>query len=209
MVARAACGGVQRGGQRLDEIHATINDPARLQALVEALGPWGPLAVVLGIAGAVVFSPIPSAPIALAAGAAYGKLWGTVWVVAGAELGAIAAFLIARRFGHAAARRLPWAARLLDRTQSQAVLAGIVFASRLLPFLSFDAFSYAAGLTALRLPWFALATLAGVVPVSLLLAWFGERMAAEGAAWIGLAVLAAGGVTLLPLMWRRLRGGAG
>lgn len=189
------------------ELLAAIEDPERLRALAEALGPWGPLAIVLGLAGAVVLSPIPSAPIALAAGAAYGGVWGTVYVVAGAQLGAMVAFGIARRFGHAPVRRISWIARWLDRTHSQAVLAGLVFASRLLPFLSFDAVSYAAGLTALRVQWFALATLAGVVPVSLLLVWFGERMAAEGAAWIGAAVLVAGGITLLPLLWRRLRRG--
>ena len=48
---------------------------------------------------AIVFSPMPSAPIALAAGAAYGHLWGTVYVVAGSMAGALAAFAIARVLG--------------------------------------------------------------------------------------------------------------
>ncbi|HEV7264260.1 MAG TPA: VTT domain-containing protein [Falsiroseomonas sp.] len=191
----------------MDAVLATLDDPQRIRELVEALGPWGPLAIVLALAGAIIVSPIPSAPIALAAGALYGGVWGTVYVVTGAELGALAAFIIARRFGYAPVRRVPWIARWLDRTRSQAMLAGLVFASRLLPFLSFDLVSYAAGLTPLRLRWFALATLAGVVPVSALLVWSGERMAAQGAAWIGTAVLLAGGITLLPLLWRRLRRG--
>jgi uncharacterized membrane protein YdjX (TVP38/TMEM64 family) len=38
---------------------------------------------------AVVGSLIPSAPIAQAAGAAYGHVWGAVLVVVGAELGAL------------------------------------------------------------------------------------------------------------------------
>lgn len=189
----------------MGEILATMDDPERLRALAEALGPWGPLAIILGIAGAVVFSPIPSAPIALAAGAAFGGLWGTVYVVAGAELGALVAFGIARRFGYDAVRKVAWIARWIDRTRSQAMLAGLVFVSRLLPFLSFDMVSYAAGLTPLRFHWFALATLAGIIPISILLVWFGERMAEEGAAWIGTAVLVAGGITLVPLLWSRLR----
>jgi len=191
----------------LGEILATIEDPERMRALVETLGPWGPLAIILGLAGAVVFSPIPSAPIALAAGALYGGLWGTVYVVAGAEIGALVAFFLARRFGYEAVRKVPWIARWIDRTQSQAVLAGLVFVSRLLPFLSFDVVSYAAGLTPLRLPLFALATFLGVLPISILLVWFGEHMAAEGATWIGTAVLVAGGITLLPLLWKRIRRG--
>jgi uncharacterized membrane protein YdjX (TVP38/TMEM64 family) len=189
----------------MGEILATMEDPARLRALAESFGAFGPLAVILGIAGAIIFSPIPSAPIALAAGAAYGGYWGTVYVVAGSLLGACVAFGIARRFGYDAVRKVPWIARWIDRTRSQAMLAGLVFASRLLPFLSFDAVSYAAGLTPLRFAWFALATLAGVIPISVLLVWFGERMAQEGAAWIGTAVLVAGGITLVPLLWRRFR----
>jgi uncharacterized membrane protein YdjX (TVP38/TMEM64 family) len=191
----------------LQDILHTIDDPERLRAIVESLGPWGPLAVIAALAGAIVASPIPSAPIALAAGAAYGYIWGTVYVVLGAELGALIAFWIARRFGYEPVRRIPWVARWLDRARSQRLLAGLVFVSRLLPFLSFDAVSYAAGLTPLRAHWFALATFAGVVPISLLLVWSGERMAAEGTTWIATAVLLAGGITLLPLIWRKLRRG--
>lgn len=183
-----------------------LGDGERLRRRVEDLGPIAPLAVIVGIAGAVVFSPIPSAPIALAAGAVFGKVWGSVYVVIGAELGALLAFGIARRLGYKAVRRWPRAARLLDRAQSQAALAGIVFASRLVPFISFDAVSYAAGLTPLRWRWFALATLAGVAPVSVALVWFGQQMVEEGAGWIGIAVLLLGGVTLLPLAFRLLRG---
>ena len=182
-----------------------FGDVERLRRLAGELGPWGPLAIVLGLAAAVVVSPIPSAPIALAAGAAFGKLWGSIYVVLGAELGALLAFAIARRLGYDAVRRWPSAARLLDRTRSQAALAGIVFASRLVPFLSFDAVSYAAGLTPLRWWWFAVATLAGVVPVSVALVWFGDRMVVEGAGWIMGAVLLLGVFTLAPLAFRALR----
>jgi uncharacterized membrane protein YdjX (TVP38/TMEM64 family) len=189
---------------------ALLADPERLRAAVEQAGVLGPVAIIAALALAVVVSPIPSAPIAVAAGAAYGTVWGTVYVVAGAQCGALIAFGLARHFGFDAARRWPATARILDGVRSQAALAAIVFASRLLPFLSFDAVSYAAGLTRLRWPQFAVATMAGVAPVSLLLAWFGDSAAttAPGTAlWL---VLLAGGVTLLPLgvamlrrRWRR------
>ena len=52
-------------------------------------------------------SPIPSAPVALAAGAAYGHVWGTVQVVIGAELGALIAFGLARVLGPRLRRRTP------------------------------------------------------------------------------------------------------
>ena len=66
-----------------------LMDGERLAVLVARAGIWGPVVIVTLMAVAVVASPIPSAPIALAAGAAYGHLWGTVQVVIGAELGAL------------------------------------------------------------------------------------------------------------------------
>src|SRR3546814_7754166 len=55
----------------------------------------------------------------------------------------------------------------------QTALTATVFASRLRPFVSFDMISYAAGLSRLHAWRFALATLAGIVPASFLLAHFG------------------------------------
>lgn len=203
-LAAAVYWALSRGG-----VLEVLSDPERLHRIVEDLGPSGPLAVVLMLAAAIVFSPIPSAPIALVAGAAYGKLWGTVYILAGAELGALVAFGISRRFGYGAVRRWPWAVRLLDRPRSQTALMAIVFVSRLLPFLSFDAISYVAGLTPLIWWRFALATLAGVTPVSIALVWFGDRMATVGSDWVLWGVLLLGGVTLVPLgvraLWARRR----
>ena len=53
-----------------------LMDGERLDMLVARAGIWGPVVIVTLMTVAVVASPIPSAPIALAAGAAYGHLWG-------------------------------------------------------------------------------------------------------------------------------------
>ena len=158
---------------------------------------------------AIVISPLPSAPIALVAGAVYGHLWGTVLVVVGAELGALVAFLLARTLGYEALKR--WFGDRLDvgLFGSQNVLTGIVFVSRLLPFLSFDLVSYAAGLTPLKTWRFLIATLAGIVPMSFLLAHFGGEFVSVDERRIVLAALALGAVTLLPvaihMVWKRVR----
>lgn len=148
----------------------TILDSQRLKSFVDGLGFWGPAAVVGLMALAILVSPIPSAPIALAAGAAYGHTWGTLYVLAGAEIGALAAFGIARLVGYEALRGWLGERIALGWLGSQNALMGLVFVSRLLPFVSFDVISYAAGLTVLSAWRFALATLAGIVPASLLLA---------------------------------------
>jgi uncharacterized membrane protein YdjX (TVP38/TMEM64 family) len=182
-------------------------DREALEAVVAEAGPAGPLLVVGLMTLAVVASPIPSAPVALASGAAYGHVWGTVWVVIGAELGALVAFGLARVLGFDIIRR--WTGPGIDRglAGSQNALTAVVLLSRLLPFVSFDAVSYAAGLSRLRLWRFSLATLAGIVPASFLLAHFGS-VAMDGEAgamtWViavGLGVLTAG-----PLVWAAWRG---
>ena len=177
-------------------------DRGALEERIRAFGLWGPLAVIALMTGAIVFSPIPSAPIALAAGAAYGHTWGTIYVLVGAELGALVAFGIARLVGYGVLRK--WFGERLDLglLGSQNALMGIVFVSRLLPFISFDLVSYAAGLTALTVWRFAAATLAGIVPASFLLAHFGGEMASGESQRIAVTVVALGGITLLPIAVR-------
>lgn len=184
---------------------AAILDGDALRQRIHDLGAAGPLAVVGLMTLAILVSPIPSAPIALAAGALYGHTWGTVYIVLGAELGALAAFGLARVLGHDVVHR--WFGDRLPKTRlrSQGALMAIVFASRLLPFVSFDVVSYAAGLTTLSLWRFALATLAGILPASFLLAHFGGEMATGELGRIFLAVLALGLVTGVPLAVHLLR----
>lgn len=178
---------------------ARLLDPPALKSRVAALGAWGPLAIIGLMVLAILASPIPSAPVAMAAGALYGHAWGTLYVLLGAEIGAIAAFLIARTAGRDLVERWLGARVGLRWLGSQNALMGIVFASRLVPFISFDAVSYAAGLTALSLWRFALATLAGIVPASFLLAHFGGELAEGDGRQALLTALVLGLIVALPL----------
>lgn len=182
-----------------------LMDGERLEMLVARAGLWGPVLIVTLMTVAVVASPIPSAPIALAAGAAYGHVWGTVQVVIGSELGALIAFGLARVLGHDVLRRV-----FRDRVDagllgSQPALTATVFASRLMPFVSFDMISYAAGLSRLHTWRFALATLVGIIPASFLLAHFGGEAVSGDLGRATWAVLGLGLVTGLPLLWVAMR----
>jgi len=61
--------------------------PEKLSIFLQELGVAGPFALMGLMTLAVVVSPIPSLPLDLAAGAAYGPLWGAVYVLIGAEFG--------------------------------------------------------------------------------------------------------------------------
>ena len=192
---------------------ATIMNPEDLHARVLQWGFWGPLAIIGLMTLAILVSPIPSAPIALAAGAAYGHGWGALYILLGAQSGAMAAFALARLVGSATVHRWFGDRLSVGLIGSQNTLMGIVFFSRLLPFVSFDIVSYFAGLTVLSFWRFSLATLAGIAPTSFLLAHFGKEMGTGDVDRILLSVLALGGLTLVPIGvklfrdWQKRRSG--
>lgn len=182
----------------------TVANGDALRRLVVALGWFGPFAIIGLMTLAIVMSPIPSAPIALAAGAAYGHTWGTLYVLIGAEAGALIAFLLARLLGYEFVRKRFGTRISLTGVGSQNALMGIVFATRLMPFLSFDLVSYAAGLTPLATWRFAVATLAGILPASFVLAHVGGEMVSAEVDRVAVAILALGLLTGLPLLVKAL-----
>ena len=91
---------------------------------------------------------------------------------------------------------------------SQNTLTLLVFGSRLLPFLSFVMISYAAGLSKLHLWRFAVATLAGIIPASFLLAHLGSEAMngdARTATWTAIAFGCFTGLSLAVAIWRERR----
>ena len=184
---------------------STILNGAALHDHITRLGIWGPLMVIGLMVLAIMVSPIPSAPIAMAAGAAYGHVWGTIYVLLGAEIGAIAAFGVARWLGGETLQRWFGDRLSVGLLGSQNALMGIVLVSRLLPFISFDIVSYAAGLTTLSFWRFAIATLIGITPTSFLLAHFGGEMVTGETSRIMVSVLALGGITLIPVLVKIIR----
>ena len=187
---------------------ARLASEDQLQEWLAEVGAAGPFLIVGLMTLAIVFSPLPSAPIALAAGAAYGHGWGTLYVALGAELGALLAFGLARVLGQSALTRwlgdLPSNSLLNRFMHSQNGLMFGVFATRLMPFLSFDVISYGAGLTPLVTWRFAVATLAGIIPASFILAHFGDELASGDLKGAGITLLALGSITALPLVWKGL-----
>lgn len=181
-------------------------DQHKLREAIARLGLWGPAALIALEAIAIVLTPIPSGPIAVVGGALFGPVWGTLYVVIGAVAGAMIAFTIARRLGYSWVRRWSRSRRImryLEQDRSQWWLMAVVFASRLIPFISFDAVSYAAGLTPLSHWRFMLATIAGVIPISFLLTFAGEELAGADSTllWIVLGGLTVMTVVPLAIRW--------
>jgi uncharacterized membrane protein YdjX (TVP38/TMEM64 family) len=171
---------------------------------LQNLGIAGPLLVIGLMTLAIVFNPLPSAPIALASGAVYGHTLGTVYIVASAEIGALMAFIIAPLTGFQIMQKYIGNRWSLNRFTTQNSLMVIIFISRLVPFLSFDLISYAAGLTPITFWRFALAISLGLIPTSFLLAHFGGEMVEADFQTTSLFILIVGLITTIPILYKVL-----
>jgi len=186
-------------------------DPALVEKGVRDLGPWAPVGhVVLFALATIIF--LPGAIFGLAGGVLFGPLWGTILSLAGASLGATAAFVIGRFVAAdwVRARTGPTLQRLVDGVEAE----GWRFVAfvRLVPLFPFNLTNYALGLTRISLRDYVAASVICMLPGTLAYTWLGYagREAAAGNAkairygLLALAVLAA--MAFLPRLIRRLRG---
>lgn len=150
-----------------------VLSPQGLKQAVADTGLTGILIYMGIIALSVVISPIPGAPLAVAAGAVWGAIPAAIYSVIGGFFGGLVAYFIARTLGRSAMRALTGKVVYFSKDRGEWYLGLVIFATRLLPVLSFDLVSYAAGLTGLSLPIFMIATLLGMIPSTFLLTYMG------------------------------------
>lgn len=160
-----------------------------LEDELQSLGLWGPVAIVGLRFGASLLGVVPTSPLLLAAGASQGVVLGSLYVLVGAQLGALAGFLIGRRLGRGFVERQGWVEKvtktragrwLLDENTSQSQLMAAVFLCRLIPGLNMDALSYVAGVTPLRTWRFFLASFAALLPYTVLVVAAGQQLVTLG-----------------------------
>ncbi len=148
----------------------------QVRDFIEALGPFGGIAfVLLYVVLTVLFVPgtIPS----LAAGALFGPLWGTLLTLAGATLGAAAAFEIARALGRERVRaRMGHRTEAADRWVHGQGLLGVI-ALRLIPAVPFNALNYAFGLSSANRRDYLAGTAIGIVPGTIAFVVLGSSIA--------------------------------
>lgn len=182
---------------------ADVLNPQRIQELLASAGPLGPLALIGGMATAVVISPLPSLPIDIAAGAVFGPWLGTLYAAIGATLGSMISFGIARFLGREVVERFVGGHISFCRNCSDHLLGRIVFATRLIPFVSFDLISYGAGLTKMSLRSFTLATFFGMLPLTFLYTYSGPLLIEGGVLSLTLGAVMVVAFLLLPVAIER------
>lgn len=179
-----------------------FSDRQRLRAFVEGSGALAPVAYLSLLVFQAVAAPLPAPPVAMTGGYAFGAGWGFALTWTGALLGGAACFGLSRVFGRKLVIGNERARRLDPYVQRHGALA--VFVLRLIPLVSFDAISYAAGLSSLPFWKFLLATALGMTPGTFAFVYLGGSSPGPGLyAALG-AVVALGAAAYLYLR-RRLR----
>lgn len=175
------------------------------------LGVWGPIAIIGLRMLAALFGVVPSSPVLLGAGATEGILLGSIYVLIGAQLGALIAFLIGRHLGRDVVEKRGWmdalaktkfGGWLLNEETSQTRLMAAVFYCRLIPGINLDALSYVAGVTPIATWRFMLATFGALLPYTVLLVAIGNQLVKLGPTELVGALLGILVVSAIPLLWR-------
>lgn len=180
-------------------------DSRWLEEWIKGMGALAPLAYILLRAVAIVMTVVPNAPLDVAGGVLFGPFWGTVYSLLGSEAGAVACFVLARSMGREAISRLLHRDIAFSGHYPQRQMAYIVLFARLEPVFSFALVSYGAGLTGMSLRAFALSTLLGMTPGTILLNYFGKSFFTGVSLWqqifLGLALVIV--LLIIPIWIRR------
>ncbi len=181
-----------------------------VETWVRSYGIWAPI-LFAGIYAVATVLVLPGSVLTIAAGALFGPVWGTLYSLTGATVGATIAFLIARYLASdwVASRAGGRLKRLINGVEAEGWR--FVAFTRLVPLFPFNFLNYALGLTRIRLSHYVLASVVCMLPGGLAYAYLGYvgRQAAAGdEALIQKGLVAVGllaTVAFLPKIVRRLR----
>lgn len=139
-----------------------------------------------------VVAPLPAPAVAMAGGYSFGVAEGFLLTWVGCLIGGVISFGISRLFGRDFVAGSVRGARLDRYVEEHGVV--LILVLRLIPLVSFDAISYAAGLSGIRFRSFFVATALGMLPGTFAFVYFGGAQAGPGtwAMLAGLGVLAFG-----------------
>jgi uncharacterized membrane protein YdjX (TVP38/TMEM64 family) len=165
-------------------------DPRQLKVEVLSWGPWGPIAYILLFAIGPSFL-VPGAVMTIAGGLAFGALWGAIWSLTGADLGALIAFGAGRFLGRSF---VDWAVG----TRFQQVLSRlarngfyVTLYLRIVPVIPYNAFNLLAGASPIRFRDYFWASAIGMIPGTVLFAFLGDALwhPASPRFFVGLALI--------------------
>ncbi|MCL5291546.1 MAG: TVP38/TMEM64 family protein [Actinobacteria bacterium] len=174
-------------------------DVELVKGYILGFGIWAPIASFILMVFQSIVAPLPAFLITFANAALFGWIKGAILSWSSSMVGALVCFYIARYFGRAAVERLT----------SRIALEGIddffknygkyaILIARLLPFVSFDVVSYAAGLTSMSFWSFFVATGIGQLPATIVYSYVGSMLTGSTKTMVtGLLILFALSISIM------------
>jgi uncharacterized membrane protein YdjX (TVP38/TMEM64 family) len=160
-----------------------------------------PLYILLYTVRPLVLFPVTL--LSLTGGLAFGALWGSIYTIIGATMGALLSFLISRYFGKQLVKK-QWTgkwSKLEKKLEEQGFF--YVLLIRLIPFISFDLISYAAGLSKIRILPYLLGTVIGIIPITIAFNFLGSSFTKGSMNTVFIAILVIAVVVAIPLIFRK------
>lgn len=178
-----------------------------IKGYILSFGIWAPVVSFFLMIFQSVIAPLPAFLITFSNAALFGWVYGAILSWSSAMVGAALCFFIARYLGRGVTEKLTskFALQEVDNFFQEHGKFAILIA-RLLPFVSFDIVSYAAGLTSMNFTSFFWATGVGQLPATLIYSYAGEMLTGGAKTFvIGLLTLFAFSVLafLLKRIWRQ------
>lgn len=181
-----------------------ICDVDSIKGYILSFGIWAPVVSFLLMVFQSVIAPLPAFLITFSNAALFGWIKGAILSWSSAMAGAALCFYIARVFGRDFVSKLT-SRPALDMVDPFFEKYGkyTILIARLLPFVSFDIVSYAAGLTSMNFWSFFWATGVGQLPATLIYSYSGEMLVGGTRQFVfGLLILFA--LSTLVLMLKKI-----
>lgn len=152
-------------------------DIAGLRDYIQSFGFWGPAISIVLMMFQSIAAPLPAVAITFANAYVFGWAFGALISWSGAMFGAILCFYISKFLGRPVVEKIV-SKKALEKMDDFFADYGnyTIVILRLIPFVSFDVVSYAAGLTAMRLLPFLAATGIGQLPATIIYSFVGGNL---------------------------------
>lgn len=168
-------------GEIRDSVNQSVQylQHADVEGFRDYLLSFGPMAAVISALLMVfqsIIAPLPAFVITFANGLLFGSFWGAVLSWSSAMAGAILCFYLAKIMGRPIVEKmvtkkaLNWWDQFFEKYGKYAV-----FIARLVPIVSFDLVSYAAGVTSISFWQFFWSTGLGQLPATILYSYLGQN----------------------------------
>lgn len=165
----------------------TSDDEDKITEWVSQFGIWGPFIIILGMIAQIFLLVIPSFLLMIISILAYGPVGGSLIVIAAIFAASSVAYFIGTYLGEYTVKRLV-GEKSQNKVEGYVERYGLwaVFIARISPIISNDAISLIAGLLNLSYLKFMGATMAGIIPLTILIAFLGKDFdnLVDGLIWV-------------------------